>query len=325
MRSWQGAATRDRLITVAVWGTVAPWALWALIRTLGIGSGFPLEAMLAFTPLVAATAIVPLAVAAFARRWAAAAVAAAALIALAIVVLPRAFGGPTEAEGGEAAELRVLAANMKLGKAEPEPLVELVRDLDVDVLSVEELTPNLAAKLDATGLRALLPDRVLATDERSGGSGLYARSGLGPGDVGRLPGGFPLIRQRLAVAGAAPIELLGLHTVPPISGQTEDWAADLGGIPPPVDAQLRIALGDFNATLDHEPFRDLLDRGYADAGETLGDGLTGTWPANRRMPPFAAIDHVLVDERIGIREYSVEDLPGSDHRAVFAALALPAP
>ena len=31
-----------------------------------------------------------------------------------------------------------------------------------------------------------------------------------------------------------------------------------------------------------------------------------------------------MSERIGIREYSVADIPGTDHRAVFAELALPA-
>ncbi len=35
------------------------------------------------------------------------------------------------------------------------------------------------------------------------------------------------------------------------------------------------------------------------------------------------IDHVLVDGRIGVRDYAVEELPGSDHRAVFAELELP--
>jgi hypothetical protein len=35
------------------------------------------------------------------------------------------------------------------------------------------------------------------------------------------------------------------------------------------------------------------------------------------------IDHVIADDRLGITGYSVEDLPGSDHRAVFAALVVP--
>src|SRR5262249_5745240 len=95
-------------------------------------------------------------------------------------------------------------------------------------------------------------------------------------------------------------------------------------LPSPGEGEPRVLLGDFNATLDQSEFRDLLGRGYADAADTLGSGLEPTWPTNRRFPPLVTIDHVLADRRIGIREYAVEDLPGSDHRAVFAELSLPA-
>jgi endonuclease/exonuclease/phosphatase family metal-dependent hydrolase len=83
-------------------------------------------------------------------------------------------------------------------------------------------------------------------------------------------------------------------------------------------------MGDFNATLDHDEFRGLVDRGYDDVAETLGDGLTPTWPEHRRFPPLVTIDHVLADERIGIRDYSAHEIAGSDHRAVYAELVLPA-
>jgi hypothetical protein len=36
------------------------------------------------------------------------------------------------------------------------------------------------------------------------------------------------------------------------------------------------------------------------------------------------IDHVLADDRCGIREYKLFPIPRSDHRAVFAVLELPA-
>ena len=52
------------------------------------------------------------------RNWAAAALALAAAAVLVGAVLPRAFGGPTEAEGGAGPTLRVLAANMKLGEGQ---------------------------------------------------------------------------------------------------------------------------------------------------------------------------------------------------------------
>jgi hypothetical protein len=49
-----------------------------------------------------------------------------------------------------------------------------------------------------------------------------------------------------------------------------------------------------------------------------------TWPTDRRGPPLVAIDHVVADPRIGIREFTARDIPGADHRAVFAELDLPA-
>ena len=306
---------------VLSWALVAAWAIWALIRLLGLEYGFPLEALMAFTPLVAATAFVPVAVALFAGNRPAAVVAGVVFVALLAMVLPRAFGGPTEAEGGDGPSFRVLAANMKLGRAEPEPLVDLVRELDVDVLSVEELSPELAADLDQAGLRRLLPERVALTGRGSSGSALYARMPLGPGTAERLPGGFPLISQRLAVEGAPAVEVVGVHTQPPTG--SADWREDLRLVPAAIESPLRILLGDFNATLDQDEFRDLVGRGYDYAGATLGDGLTPTWPMNRRFQPLVAIDHVLADERIGIRDYAVEELPGSDHRAVYAELALP--
>jgi endonuclease/exonuclease/phosphatase (EEP) superfamily protein YafD len=304
------------------WGLALVWALWALVRILGLETGSLMVAVIAFTPYMAFTSPIPALVAALLRVWQAAAVATVASVILLALVLPRAFGGPTEAEGAPGPTLRVLASNMRLGKGNPRALVNLVRDLDVDVLSVEELTPKLARELDADGLRTLLPHHVLLTGEGSQGGGLYSRLALGPGTGVRLPGGFPLIPLPVEVPGAPPVEVASVHTSPPTSSL---WDEDLALVPGAAESPLRILIGDFNATLDHDAFRALLDRGYDDAAATLGDGLTASWPVGRRvLPPLFAIDHVLADGRIGIRAFSAHDIAHSDHRAVFAELQLPA-
>jgi endonuclease/exonuclease/phosphatase (EEP) superfamily protein YafD len=94
---------------------------------------------------------------------------------------------------------------------------------------------------------------------------------------------------------------------------------------PPADTgnRLRVLLGDFNATLDHEPLRELLATGYRDAAAETGSGLRPTWPANGRRLPPVTIDHVLADERIGFRDYATADLAGTDHRPVAVTLVLP--
>lgn len=315
---------RPRIATTIAWLLAGAWAIWALVRTFGLDWGLPMVQVLAFTPFVAAAAAIPIAFALLVRRYAAAAVAVLAAIALAAAVLPRAFGGPTEPEGDPGPTLRVLAANMMLGEGDPAELVALVERLDVDVLSVEELTPELAAELDRAGLSELLPKRRVFAEPGSFGGGLYTRLPMPRSSTVALPGGFPLVHGAIELAGAPAIEAYSVHTQPPTPSRTDAWDDDLRALPGASETPLRIMLGDFNATLDHDEFRELLDRGYADVAATLGDGLTTTWPELRRLPPLVTIDHVIVDERIGIRDYSTHVVADTDHRAVYAELELPA-
>lgn len=310
-------------MTIAAWLAAAIWAAWALIRLLGLEAGFPLVQLVAFTPFAAATSPIPIAFALLLRRRAAAVLAAAAAVVLVALVVPRAVGGPTEAAGEPGPSLRVLAANMKLGEGNPARLVELTETLDVDVLSVEELTPELAVALARKGLGDLLPYRRLASDRGSYGVGLYSRVRLIESSTVELPGGFPLVRAHLRLPEGPELEVASVHTQPPTRLGSAQWDDDLRSLPSAAESPVRILLGDFNATVDHDEFRALVDRGYADVAETLGDGLTPTWPEHRSFPPLVTIDHVLVDERVGIRDYSTHEIAHSDHRAVYAELQLP--
>lgn len=66
----------------------------------------------------------------------------------------------------------------------------------------------------------------------------------------------------------------------------------------------------------------MLSRGYRDAATVTGNGLEPTWPTGYPLPPLITIDHVLADERLGISSYGVADVPGTDHRAIWARLFL---
>jgi hypothetical protein len=57
----------------------------------------------------------------------------------------------------------------------------------------------------------------------------------------------------------------------------------------------------------------------------MGDGLTPTWPALKTATRFrpVTIDHVLYDrDRVGVIDFQVLDLPGSDHRTIYAGLVV---
>ena len=100
------------------WLAAIPFAAWAVVRLFGLDVGYPLEAMMPFTPYVAAAAVAAASLGLALRRWAPAAVAALAAMSLGAVVLPREFGDDTVSAAGHPT-LNVLAANVHRGRADP--------------------------------------------------------------------------------------------------------------------------------------------------------------------------------------------------------------
>ena len=86
---WRAGGGRDRFLMIAPWVLIAPWAAWAIVRIFGLERGFPLAPVMAYTPYVAALAVIPVLFALALRRWAAAAVAAVVFASLLAAVAPR--------------------------------------------------------------------------------------------------------------------------------------------------------------------------------------------------------------------------------------------
>ena len=297
-------------------------AAWAVVRLLGLEGGYPLVPLMAFTPYVAGLALVTGATLALFRRFGPAALAAAAGVALALVVVPRAVGGPDDGGG---VPLRVMTANMKLGDGDPRAVVDLVREERVDVLTVQELTAPLANRLRAAGLEEELPHVVLAPGPLSAGGGVYSR--LPARELTRVPDSLAGPQPAVAVRppGASQVRIYSFHPPPPTGPEaTREWAADIATLPDPQAGRPPVVVaGDFNATLDHVQLRDAIAMGYVDAAARAGVGLVPTWPNGRLFPPQVTIDHVLADERLSVADADVHEQPDSDHRAVFAELRVP--
>jgi len=276
---------------------------------------------MALTPYAAIGALLVFGVAVALENWAAAVVAFLAMFYLAAAVLPRALGnGTVSADGRET--FVVIAANVHHGTADPDALVELVDRFHPDLLSIEELTPRFDRELAAAGMRAQLPHAVLETRRGTSGAGLYSSL-----DMRQLPTParffFRMPRGELTLPDGRPLRVVGVHPYPPQPNRTAEWEEALASLPSGGRGVPWLLAGDFNATLDQSQLRDLLDRGYRDAGEVAGRGLEPTFPAEGHLIPPVTIDHVLADNRFGVVAYSVEDLPGSDHRAVRAEVVPP--
>jgi endonuclease/exonuclease/phosphatase (EEP) superfamily protein YafD len=306
-----------------IWAFVAPLVPWALVRVFGLDRGFPLVPMMAFTPYVAVAAFLVAGIALALRNWAAAGVTALVTLCLAAAVLPRAIGaGTVDPAGSET--ISVLSSNIYVGHADPEALVDLVDRYDADLLSVQELTPKFARQLRRAGLERRLPNVIEETRPRSSGAGLYSRL-----PMRRLPGSqffFRMPRAILTLSDGRRLRVVGVHPYPPGRGNDDLWREGLESLPAAGGGPPWVLVGDFNSTLDVSLLRETIDRGYRDAGDVAGKGLIPTWPnKDHTLPPVITIDHVLADARLGIVDYGVEDLPGSDHRSIHAELALPEP
>ncbi|WIM95525.1 endonuclease/exonuclease/phosphatase family protein [Actinoplanes oblitus] len=311
--------------TVLLWLLLIPALCWAVLRLGGWDRG-PLIPLMAFTPYVAVWSLVPLLLTLVLRRRAAAAVAAVVAATLAACVLPRAL--PDLDRGAtRGVTLHVMTSNLLFGGADASEVVRLVRENDVAVLAVQEFAPRAETSLAAAGLGELLPYHQLAPEEGASGTGLYSRYPLAGPDAKRNSGGFQQTWGTIQPPGAVPVQIESVHPLAPSAPDTyHGWRTDLANEPrSDGDNPRRVLLGDFNATLDHGPLRELISHGYRDAADTVGKGLIGTWgPYDGDPIPPVTIDHVLVDEEIGVRDVSVHDVRNSDHRAVVAELTLPA-
>jgi endonuclease/exonuclease/phosphatase family metal-dependent hydrolase len=336
----QSQVSRHRLS----WAAAACFGGWAIGRLAGADQfrtvGAPAAALLPFTPHVAAAAWVATLLAQDARARAATALTAATLTA---TLVPRTVARPQPLATGP--ELRVLTANLLVGRADAESVVELARRMEADVLFVQELGADAAIRLAKAGLGDQFPHLISDVGtEVERGNGIYARYPLRMcGPVLPTSSVQPIVTLAFP---PMPVRLVSVHMftpkrpcAPPGVSRWRDDLAVLAGLPVPTGPAdpPTIVAGDFNSSLDHAGFRRLLGAGpegrpsgaprgqLADAARETGRGLVPTWSPAPYWPfGLLAIDHILVDRRCAVRGTSVHRLPGTDHRALFARVRLPA-
>ncbi|MBG0740939.1 endonuclease/exonuclease/phosphatase family protein [Paeniglutamicibacter antarcticus] len=305
-----------------------PAVLLTLVRLVPADLGTPWIQLVTFTPYLA----LPLG-GALVGAWVAfrrsghrffrvlAAACACALVLQLFWVVPRLLPPQPEPAGPS---LTVMSINARDAKASPADIVAAVRRHKVDVLVVVDLNRYLARDLQKAGLGRELPQ----SDVRRvpGGSGLYSRFPMRPESIPG-PEDNSLRQATIVLANGAseiPVLFSAVHITSPRPQQVDEWsrtsALVRGASRPGTRA---VMLGDFNSTLDHAGFRELLATGFTDAASAAGQSLVPTWPIGAAVPPFATIDHVLSSPDLRPIWYTTEIIGGSDHAAVLARLSLP--
>ncbi len=224
-----------------------------------------------------------------------------------------------------AIRVSVMTSNLYLGGGSADAVVDAVRGHEVDVLMLEELTPELQDRLTVAGLPALLPYHESRPRTAASGMGLWSRYPLTDTHVD-TDFTHPLISGRVAVPGMASAPTFAaLHLAGPVPDAGQ-WSREIDHLPLVLDALSTrspvVVGGDFNATPDTVQFRRLFDCGYRNGADQAGAGTAHTWPADRWYPPLIAIDHVLTRDCVATSAATIT-IAGSDHRALLVQVALP--
>lgn len=228
--------------------------------------------------------------------------------------------GTNPPAAADAEPFTVMSANLLQGEADPYAVVEAVSEHGVDVLVLNEVTPGAVAIMDSSGLSELLPHR--AGRPLDGVEGTMLLSSYPLSGERALATGFEACAVDLDVDGTA-VRALAVHPRAPIDDAAH-WRADLAVVSEEAGAA-DLVLGDFNTTLDHSRFGDVLGDRLRDAVEATNSGWLPTWPINGTwiLPgPLVQIDHVLTGGALAALTAERIEVDGTDHAFVVADVAL---
>lgn len=327
------------LLWLVMLGVLALMALRCLPADLANGRLVP-EAV-SFVPWLFAPIVLCLVLALLWRRWVLLAVSAAALAAMlwwhAGFLLPREGVSDAAVATAQASAdpsdgvARVMTLNTAHGAASAEEVVMLVREKNVEVLCLQELTDDFLSELSSAGLYDLLPYYVIS-DEASaisngGRNGIWTLApmdnvsgNLLPIDTSSMPAGTVQI-------GGLDVRVVSVHPNSPVRGAQDLWDEGLGVIGSLSEYDhTYLVMGDFNSTWDHARFRELLGTDFVDASSEAGEGFHMTYPsgtlAGIELPSLVEIDHIVYarDSGITVSELEAAEVSGTDHRALLGVL-----
>lgn len=254
------------------------------------------------------------------RRWKLLAVplAAAAFVVWGVPVLPH----PQVMADMEQVppDLTVVSINVQYGRADVDELAGQATP-DVDMIAIQEYTPEFGERLQAAGILDEFPHQVGTERQDAGGTMLLSRTPVEI--VAQTETRFDNFVARTDVDGT--IWHIGvIHSTPPQSG-ARAWAADgyeVNALALQFAGERLVLVGDFNAIDDHHTMRILTKgpiRNAMDSPAIAGmNAWRPSWPVSGTWPAFARIDHYLVSDRINAAAPHYFEVSGTDHMGIIA-------
>lgn len=313
--------------------TAAALAAWCWIALSLLPAGaearMPLPYMIALIPLLWVPLAALAALAAWLHLWGAACCALAAAIASVLRRFGHRNGLRDRRQEPTYGTLRVMTLNCRYGRADAHAIMRHIRERDIDVLALQEVSDALMARLNEAGIGDRLPHRQTGTRHDSDNGGYNALlTRIEP--VDSMPNAVDIPAAEVPAIeldmGGRTIALASAHPKSPMRG-CRQWSAGIRGLAAITrfatqDARhIAVVLGDLNSSIDHPSFRALLASGLQDASLDRGAGPTLTFPSWLPWPRLE-LDHALFTG--GMHAVDVDSFPvaGTDHLALVATLAL---
>jgi endonuclease/exonuclease/phosphatase (EEP) superfamily protein YafD len=310
---------------VLSWGYLLLVLIVALSRQIGGRAPSVLQALQAGFPLLVLGLPVVLLVTLGTRRWLAASIAAVLSVSAWLAVRPAMGTDPQPFWVRNAVSLRVTEANVYFKNERNDEVVAALLATKADVIVVAEVTDSFVTAAINEGFENAYPYRLVDSQQgtgnssSAGGLGLYSKFPID--DVIRI-GADRAPFVRLILPGGVAIRLGAVHAAAPVNAAAvAEWTKDLARLGTLVDRNTEplVFVGDFNATRWQPSFGALLGRGLTDAHESMGQGLSRSWPT--RFPLFR-LDHALTTRQVVATKLNDLPIPGSDHIGFVADLAV---
>jgi endonuclease/exonuclease/phosphatase (EEP) superfamily protein YafD len=221
-------------------------------------------------------------------------------------------------------EFRLMSLNMLHGQADSQEVAAHAAQADIVILI--ESTSAALADLKPFGWDERFPYSLGDPEDGSFNTAVYSRFPLSQSSLIGVGTSFEQWVTTVDIPKAGSVRLMAVHPCNPYCGG-DRWRAEHQTLRDTVIDNLDqplVAAGDFNAVDDHGPMQALRRIGLKSATDVAGAGWLPTYPADGPLPPLLPIDHVMINKQMTATSVSSFSVSGTDHRGLFAKLALTA-
>lgn len=252
-------------------------------------------------------------------RWRLGAIATAFATVNLTLLLPFYIQPPTaEAAAPTTATLKVLSANVFYHNRTPEMVIDYVHKVDPDIIVFLEMTPR-----HEIAFKALMAEYPYVLKAGPYDTMLLSRVpalALHHNDFGN--GGRHYVVADLLFNGQ-PFTLIGMHAASPVSADAVNLRnrelAHMAEVAAAASNPV-IVVGDLNTSPWSPNFQAFLSASGLRDGRR-GFGINTTWP-DFGPPLHIPIDHFVASPEVQVKNFSVGDFIGSDHRPILIEFSI---